>query len=257
VISPIVKLAASPWRVDFVTVDAKTLTAGLPKAPKDLRVAAKQAIARLSTRKLPEIGLNRASGPQCEALASFWAQRSPMFAVDVAVRASQLAIAASDERVVIAPWPSAQQMRAQLVAMSGEQLPVQPFRGLRHVLASSDVAPYAEAKDRAAKHRAKLAPPFRCMVSFAFPEERNWAEEDAAEALAHGSVPKYVTPLLATKLLPAKRIVQSLPDEHYALAFIADAVEIHGAASRGIFAPLLEKKPRTTADRRALTAALE
>lgn len=269
----ILKLAATPWSKDMTPVDAKTLGAGAKKTSKALRAAASVAIERLRKKALPEtpddvdveaayatmLGLPRAKRDACDALAWFWARKSAAFAVDVAVRTCALAIDTFDDVAVVTDKPLSPVMfNAHFVNMAGNQAPVQAFAGLRAVLAAVDDAAYADAKKRAAEHRKKLEPAFRCRVSFAFPTEHAWAEEDAADALARSAFPKYATPLVATELEPAtaRRIANALEDEHYIVPFLTTLVDIHGAGSRGVLAPLVAKKSRIVADRRALEAAL-
>jgi hypothetical protein len=146
----------------------------------------------------------------------------------------------------------------RFVSMSGDPMYLEAMRGLRLVLAAIDDASYDEAKETAAAHRKKLDPAHKCMLSFAFATEHAWLEEDAAEAFAHPTLPRYATPLLATELdrKTAARLVAALPDEHYVVQYLATAADIHGAGVRGILAPLLGKKAPLKDDRRALEAVL-
>jgi hypothetical protein len=147
---------------------------------------------------------------------------------------------------------------AYFVEMAGDAMELEAMNGLRLVLASLDDDAYEEAKATAAKHRKKLDPAHKCMLSYAFATEHEWLEEDAAEAFSHKELPRYATPLLATELAKktAARLVAALPDEHYVVRYLATAADIHGAGARGILAPLLQKKVPIKDDRRALEAIL-
>jgi hypothetical protein len=273
-VAPILKLASTPWTKDFTPINAETLAAGLRRTPANLRPAAKKAVERLRAKKLPDtpedtdveavyatmIKPSRVKTPPSEALGSFWARRGVTFALDVAARTCGLVIDTADDAAFVVAWSSSNGLfSAYFVAMSGDPIPLEPWKGLRFVLAAADDDAYAEARARAAEHRRKLHPAYRCMVSFAFPTERAWAKEDATEALKHPKLPKYASPLLATELDPttAKRLAEALPDEHYVVSFLPTAVDIHGAGARGVLAPLLATKPRGKDDRRALVAALD
>ena len=274
--APILKLAATPWSQDMTPVDATTLTAGLRKTPSDLRAPAKEAVERLAKKKLPDqpedalveaayatmVGIDalaRAKPAHCEAFGSFWARRSASFALDVAVRTCSIGIETGDDKAWLAPWkPAGHTYESRYVNMAGNQIAFQAWHGVRLALAAADDGAYEEAKARAAEHRRKLDPAYRVLVSFAFATERAWAAEDAKDALARATFPKYATPLLATELDPktAQRLVEALEDEHYIVPYLTTAVDIHGAGARGILGSLLKKKPRGVGDRRALEAAL-
>ncbi len=274
----ILKLAATPWNKDFTPILADTLEAGLPRTAATLRPAAKRAVARLRAKKLdgtPDdvdveacyaimLGLGRgrlprAKGSQCDALGSFWARRSPSFAVDVCVRMCDLAIGADDDKAfVVEEALKGKMYAAHNVSLSGNQVPFEAWRGLRYVLAATDDDGYELAMQRATQHRPELDPVDRCLVSLAFPTERVWAADDGSEALLHPQLPKYATPLFATELAPktAKQLAERLSDEHYLMPFLGTAADIHGAGVRGVLSSLLKTKPRSKDERRALEAAL-
>jgi hypothetical protein len=274
----VLKLAATPWNKDFTPVLADTLEAGLRRTAAKLRPAAKTAVGRLRAKKLdgtPDdidveacyaimLGLGRgrlprAKGLQCDALGSFWARRSPSFAVEVCVRMCDLAIDADDDKAFVVDEPlKGARCIAHNMSLSGNQVPFEAWRGLRYVLAATDDDGYELALQRATQRRPELDPVDRCLVSFAFPTEREWAADDADVALKYPELPKYATPLFATELDPttAKQLAERLPDEHYLMPFLGTAADIHGAGIRGILSPLLKTKPRSKDERRALEAVL-
>jgi hypothetical protein len=275
-ISTVLALARTPREQDMTPVNAKSLTAGKHHTSKSLRRASALALERLRTEKIPDapdevdveaayaamIGLRAAEPTQADALVSFWARRSPAYAVDVAVRTLTVAIDtlfADDTAAVVERDHTAAWLYSSLfVKMAGNRLPWGAWHGLRAVLARADLRAYKAAKSRAATHRKTLAPAFRALVSFAFPTETAWLKEDAKEALSHAELPKYGALLLATRLplATATRIADAMPSEHYAVDFLTTIVALHGDRAVAVLVAFLKKKAPHVAARRALVAAL-
>lgn len=99
---------------------------------------------------------------------------------------------------------------------------------IRAVLALSDAKTYARARAVAAELRKTVPLGVRAWISFAFPDEQGWADEDATEALAEKPFTgptRYLATVASAPL--AERLIR-LGDAHYDDALLATLLRKHG-----------------------------